>query len=78
VIKPTDEMVREFMRAYAEADDGSSEVILHDKAEKAGLAAVLAIVERDYRVELRPPWERAHVDHHEDAPVEACPLCAPT
>jgi hypothetical protein len=48
-IKPTDEMVRAFMRAYADADDGSSQVILSDAAEKAGIAAVLAVVERDYR-----------------------------
>lgn len=50
MIEPTDEMVHAFMRGYAAADDGSSDVILNWTAERAGLAAVLALVERDYDV----------------------------
>jgi hypothetical protein len=41
--------------------------IHRDDIVRAGLAAVLALVERDYRIELRPPWERA-----------ACPTCEAT
>jgi ribosome-binding protein aMBF1 (putative translation factor) len=54
MIELTDEMVTAFMRAYAEADDGSAKVILEDAAERAGLAAVLTIVERDRKA--LPPY----------------------
>lgn len=54
MIEPTDEMVHAFMRGYADADDGSSDVILNRTAERAGLAAVLALVERDYVMRFRP------------------------
>jgi hypothetical protein len=59
VIEPTDEMVE----AFGKAEHSLS---WFDNT-RAGLAAVLALVERDYRIELRPPWERA-----------ACPTCEAT
>lgn len=51
-IEPTDEMER----AYA-AGTGSPNWKL-PPGHRDGLAAVLAIVERDYRIEPKPPWER--------------------
>ena len=53
MIEPTQEMVHAFIRAYAQADDGSARVILEDTAEKAGLAAALAIAERDQAAALK-------------------------
>lgn len=70
----TDEMVRAFMRAYAEADDGSAKVILEDAAEKAGLAAVLAIAERDM---VRPgPCTQSAPGLWEGVPPVTCTLLA--
>ena len=69
MIEPTDEMRDSFQRAYdaASATDGFN---FREDAEiqlDAGLAAVLAIVERDYAVRFRadclcgadlgPPWD---------------------
>lgn len=53
MIEPTAEMRR---AAY---DAMPSEVRIAPAALDKVLAAVLAIVERDYRIEPRPPWERA-------------------
>lgn len=46
MIEPTDEMVAAFERAVDFA--ASDEVTIHRRAYRAGLAAVLALVERDY------------------------------
>jgi hypothetical protein len=67
VIEPTDEMVRAFGEAWHAADEQMGTAGPDGFRRRAGLAAVLALVERDYRIELRPPWERA-----------ACPTCEAT
>lgn len=63
MIEPTDEMVQ-----AAQAATCGQEA---DECMRDALAAVLAIVERDYRVEPRPPWER------DEPKLCACPrsLC---
>lgn len=66
MIEPTDEMVHAFIRGYADADDGSSEVILNWAAERAGLAAVLAIVDRDI------PVARTQIRHADRSRFAAC------
>lgn len=43
MIEVTHQMVHAFIRGYADADDGSSKVILENTAERAGIAAVLAL-----------------------------------
>jgi hypothetical protein len=48
VIEPTDEMIRNIRWRIG----GSGE------AARSAAEAVLGIVERDYRVEPKPPWER--------------------
>jgi hypothetical protein len=84
VIEPTDEMRDAFERAHAAAaaTDGFN---FREDAEiqlDAGLAAVLAIVEREYRIEPRPPWERpdGHLkrnadEHHYDVSCDDRPHC---
>lgn len=47
MVSVSDEAVRAFIKAYNSADDGSVEVILDCVAEKAGIAAVLALAARD-------------------------------
>jgi hypothetical protein len=51
VIEPTDEMVQIMKRLDWTESSTSQEI-------RRALAAVLAIVERDYRIEPKPPWER--------------------
>lgn len=70
MIEPTDEMRECFQRAYDEAaaTDGFN---FREGAEiqlDAGLAAVLAIVDRDYDVYPRRPRVRI-------APPDPCPFC---
>jgi hypothetical protein len=76
VIEPTDEMVHAFMRGYADADDGSPEVILNWTAERAGLAAVLAIVARDHVI-LPRGAQALCCGEHPEVPVRwgECPVC---
>jgi len=62
VIEPTDEMRAAYVAAYDPWADP-------DEVMEARLAAVLAIVERDYRTEPRPPWEKPV---NPDLP---CPRC---
>jgi hypothetical protein len=50
VIEPTAEMIQAFSRVFFTNPLGED--------VRAGLAAALAIVERDYRIEPKPPWER--------------------
>lgn len=57
MIEATGEMVAAFIRAYAAADDGSVGVVLDDVAERAGVTAILAIVERDHFVIPKPTPE---------------------
>lgn len=40
---------------------------------EAAIEDVLAIVERDYRIEVRPPWEHQEFS---ERPREMCPYCA--
>jgi hypothetical protein len=55
VIEPTDEMLDAYDDAAREHPVGLGELRVPNVRE--GLAAVLAIVERDYRIEPRPPWD---------------------
>jgi hypothetical protein len=58
VIEVTDEMRAAFR---ADRDDWCDEIGCgRDDCLTERLAAVLAIVERDYRIEPRPPWDRVH------------------
>jgi hypothetical protein len=52
VIEPTDEMIDAYRDAVRRGGDSVDDI------RREGIAAVLAIVERDYRTEPRPPWER--------------------
>jgi hypothetical protein len=49
VIEVTDEMAEAFERAFGFASS-EDQVVIHRRANCAGLAAVLAIVERDHQV----------------------------
>jgi hypothetical protein len=64
VIEPTDEMVEAFEFAENEAVGGMRDA--HDP--RAGLVAVLAIVERDYDVTTKLLRARP-------APPDPCPFC---
>jgi hypothetical protein len=61
MIEPTDEMLvawRDAMKAAAaEAVRVGAPLGRSQEIARAGLAAVLAVVERDYRIEPRPPWD---------------------
>lgn len=72
VIDPTDAMAEAGWDALPVSAQESGDVDLDDM--KVVLAAVLAIVERDYRVEPRPPWERE--PEHCGKPVGDNMLCA--
>jgi hypothetical protein len=55
VIEVTHEMVTTFMQAaQATPVQVAGRELLNTRT---GLAAVLALVERDYRIEPRPPWD---------------------
>jgi hypothetical protein len=54
VIEPTDEMNIAYWTAVNNATRTRSSTTPHLE----GLRAVLALVERDYRIEPRPPWDR--------------------
>jgi hypothetical protein len=74
VIEPTEEMIVAFRSAHADA------VVAGEPPNRAGLAAVLAIVERDCYVKPRSemPYKGRlieHVEHHADAAVEGCTFC---
>jgi hypothetical protein len=72
VIEPTDEMLWAALDAY---DQYCPEQRSEDGFRLA-LAAVLAIVERDYRRQSQPKgWLIEHVDHHGAAAVEGCTFC---
>jgi hypothetical protein len=61
VIEPTDEMREAFERAFEFATSGD-EVVISRRAIRAGLAAVLALVERDFDVSPKlPPFEHRMV-----------------
>lgn len=58
MIEPTDEMRG---RAYHAARTFAIEhrhILPDDRMLDDVIAAVLALVERDYRIEVRPPWEK--------------------
>jgi hypothetical protein len=83
VVEVTNEMVYAFAEAYSKADDGSSKTILGGLAERAGIAAVLAIVERDWNMQPRPagshlpptgPWT-VPVDHEFVGDGPTCSQC---
>lgn len=77
MIEVTNEMVRAFIQGYCAADDDSPEVILGDKAERAGLAAVLAIAERDYQMTPRSPYDPRLAARAADPHAHACVTCSP-
>jgi hypothetical protein len=76
VIEPTDEMLAAFLEAWDRenriVNDCPGEYFEAGARDRAGLAAVLAIVERDFRVEPRPPWDPPWRCTKCGSPLRAC------
>jgi hypothetical protein len=68
VIELTDEM-----KAAVKRRMGIPQGDQMDPWTEAAIEDVLAIVERDYRIEVRPPWEH---EEYANRPRGRCPYCA--
>lgn len=80
MIEPTVEMLNAFRDAWMKSMQGDPNPDDPERvADRTGLAAVLALVERDYRTEPRPPRERplprSADEHHYDVSCDDRPFC---